>query len=141
MADRAWIAPALGGWTSRAGAELLEDADLIARVPLHRWRFLARCFNQSALLAATVSGDTSAAWIPNLLVRARTAKSQVRLSANERRKNVKGALRLRKCHAELVRGKTILLVDDVITTGVTVETCVQALLRCGATGVDVLTLA
>jgi len=45
MADRTWIAPALDSWMSRAGAELLQDADLIAPVPLHRWRLLARRFN------------------------------------------------------------------------------------------------
>ena len=141
MADRTWIAPALGGWMSRAGAELLQDADLIAPVPLHRWRLLARRFNQSALLAATVSRDSGTAWIPNLMVRARATKSRARLSANERRKNVRSAFRVRKRHAELVRGKTILLVDDVITTGATAEACAQALLRSGAAGVDVLTLA
>ena len=104
-----------------------------------RWRW--RHFNQSALLAATVSRDSGTAWIPNLMVRARATKSQARLSANERRKNVRGAFRVRKRHAELVRGKTILLVDDVITTGATAEACAQALLRGGAAGVDVLTLA
>ena len=57
MADRTCIAPALGGWVSRAGAELLEDADLITRVPLHCRGLLALRFNQSALLAATVSRD------------------------------------------------------------------------------------
>ncbi|MEE8171405.1 MAG: ComF family protein [Alphaproteobacteria bacterium] len=141
MADRTWIAPALGGWMASAGAELLRDADLIAPVPLHRWRLLSRRFNQSALLAATVSRESGTAWIADLLIRARATKSQARLSANERHKNVQGAFRLRKRHVKLVRGKSILLVDDVITTGATAEACVHTLLRSGAAAVDVLTLA
>jgi len=141
MADRTWIAPALGGWMARAGAELLADADFIAPVPLHRWRLMVRRFNQSALLAATVSRASGTACIANLLIRARATKSQARLSASERRKNVQGAFRLRKRHAKLVQGKSILLIDDVITTGATAEACVRALLRGGAAHVDVLTLA
>ena len=140
MADRTWIAPALGGWMAGAGAELLRDADLIAPVPLHRWRLLSRRFNQSAMLAAA-SRTSGATLMPDLLVRARATKSQARLSAVERRHNVQGAFRLRRRHAELVRDKSILLVDDVITTGATAEACVKALLGGGAAAVDVLTLA
>lgn len=141
MADRTWIAPVLAGWMASAGAELLGDADMIAPVPLHRWRLLSRRFNQSALLAAAVSRESGTAWIPNLLVRARATKLQARLSAIERRKNVRGAFRLRRRHAELVKDKSILLIDDVITTGATAEACVRALVLGGAAGVDVLTLA
>ena len=79
--------------------------------------------------------------MPYLLVRARATKSQARLSASERRKNVRGAFRLRKRHASIVDGKSVLLVDDVITTGATVDACVRALKSSGAKSVDVLTLA
>ena len=102
---------------------------------------MARRFNQSALLAATVSRASGTACIANLLIRARATKSQARLSASERRKNGQGAFRLRKRHTKLVQGKSILLIDDVITTGATSEACVRALLRGGAAHVDVLTLA
>ncbi len=57
MADRTWIAPALGEWMARAGGELLEDADIIAPVPLYRRRLVARRFNLSALLGAMLSRD------------------------------------------------------------------------------------
>ena len=76
-----------------------------------------------------------------MLIRARATKSQARLSANERRKNVQGAFRLRRRHLDHVQGKSILLVDDVITTGATAEACVRALRRAGAVQVDILTLA
>ena len=141
MADRTWIAPVLGEWMARAGGEMLADADLIAPVPLYRWRLIARRFNQSALLGAMLSRDCAATWMPDLLVRARATKSQARLSASERRKNVQGAFRLRQRHADMVTGKSVLLIDDVITTGATVEACVRALKRGGARSVDVLTLA
>ena len=106
-----------------------------------RWRLLSRRFNQSALLAAALSRDSGVAWIPDLLVRARATKSQARLKASERRKNVRGAFHLRKRRESLVRGKSILLVDDVLTTGATADACVHALLRGGAGAVDILTLA
>lgn len=74
MADRTWIAPALSEWMTRAGGELLADADLIAPVPLYRWRLISRRFNQSALLGAALSRESAAAWAPDLLVRARATK-------------------------------------------------------------------
>ena len=73
MADRTWIAPALGGWMAGAGAELLRDADLIAPVPLHRWRLLSRRFNQSAMLAAAkavrqTGGVTLLSWLSQKMI-------------------------------------------------------------------------
>ena len=141
MADQTWIAPVLSEWMALAGAELLQDADLIAPVPLYRWRMIARRFNQSALLGAVLSRSSSATWMPDLLVRARATKSQARLSASDRRKNVHGAFRLRKRHGDTVSGKSVVLIDDVITTGATVDSCVRALKRGGERSVDVLTLA
>jgi ComF family protein len=93
------------------------------------------------LLGAALSRDADAVWMPDLLQRARATKSQARLSANARRKNVRGAFRLRKRHSGAIVGKSIVLVDDVITTGATVDACVRALLQDGARSVDVLTLA
>ncbi len=136
MADRTWIVPSLGAWMARAGRELLADADIIAPVPLFRWRLLARRFNQSVLLGAALSRDADAVWMPDLLQRARATKSQARFSANAR-----GAFRLCKRHSGAIVGKSIVLVDDVITTGATVDACVRALLKDGARSVDVLTLA
>jgi len=132
MADRTWIVPSLGAWMARAGRELLADAP----VPLFRWRLLARRFNQSVLLGAALSRDADAVWMPDLLQRARATKSQARFSANAR-----GAFRLCKRHSGAIVGKSIVLVDDVITTGATVDACVRALLKDGARSVDVLTLA
>ena len=88
------------------------------------------------LLGAALSRDADAVWMPDLLQRARATKSQARFSANAR-----GAFRLCKRHSGAIVGKSIVLVDDVITTGATVDACVRALLKDGARSVDVLTLA
>jgi ComF family protein len=140
-ADRLDPAPTYGRWLAQAGTELLADAALVAPVPLHRWRLLWRRYNQSAELARAVARHSGRAVIPDLLVRKRRTPSQANLSARERRRNVAGAFDINPRHRQRVSGKTVLLVDDVLTTGATVDACTRALLRAGAAAVDVLTLA
>lgn len=140
-ADRLDPAPTYGRWLARAGAELLDDADLIAPVPLHRWRLLWRRYNQSAELARAVGKASGRRVVPDLLLRHRHTPSQAELNGRQRRLNVAGAFRVDPRHAATVRDKSVLLIDDVLTTGATVEACTRALLRAGATAVDVLTLA
>ncbi len=139
--DRIDAAPAFGGWMARAGAELLEHAELLVPVPLHRTRLIRRRYNQAALLAhaaATASGVKAAV---DVLLRTRRTPSQGRLSPPARRRNVAGAFAVRSGRAELIRGRHVVLVDDVMTTGATAEACTRTLLRAGAAAVDVLTLA
>jgi ComF family protein len=140
-ADETHAAPYYGRWLSRAGAELLADADLIAPVPLHPWRLLARRYNQSALLAKAVARQATGCLAVDLLRRRRHTPQQGRLSPPARRRNVQGAFALRPRWETVLRGKRVLLVDDVLTTGATVEECARVLRRHGAAGVDVLTLA
>lgn len=139
--DRTDAAPAFGRWLARAGAELLEDADLVVPVPLHRWRLLRRRYNQSALLALAVSRSSGVAAVPDLIRRVRATASQGGLSAGQRRRNVAGAFRVAPRLADRVAGRRVVLVDDVHTTGATLVACTGALRRAGATNVDVLTLA
>ena len=141
MADRSWLAPRLATWLHRAAAPLLPDADVVVPVPLHRWRLLARRFNQSAVLAALMARRADAAMVPDLLVRTRRTPPQTRLSGPERRRNVRGAFAVRPTRAPLVAGRSVLLVDDVLTTGATVSACARALRKAGAARVDVATLA
>ena len=140
-ADGTHAAPAYGSWLSRAGAELLADCDLILPVPLHRWRLFRRRYNQSALLAQAVGRMTGRAIAVDLLVRRRNTPSQGRMSALARRRNVRAAFAVRPGRAGAIAGRKILLIDDVLTTGATVEECARVLRRCGAVRVDVLTLA
>ena len=125
----------------KAGAELLADADLIVPVPLYPSRLWWRRFNQSAMLALAVGRLTGVAVDCFVLKRVRRTASQVGLSADQRRRNVAGAFKVDRAHASRVRGKKVVVVDDVITTGATAEACARVLKRAGAARVDVLALA
>ena len=111
--------------------------DLILPVPLHASRLRARGFNQAALISRFLThlGPLEL----DLLVRTRKTRPQVELDGRARRENVKGAFGLRD--PLRVRGKTILLVDDVITTGATCRECASVLKRAGARRVLVRSLA
>lgn len=139
--DRIDAAPAYGRWLARAGGELVEAAELIAPVPLHWTRLFQRRYNQSALLAHALARTAGRPVVPDLLRRRRRTPSQGGLDRAERIRNVRGAFDLRPASRARVEGLRILLVDDVLTTGATVEACTTALLKAGAAAVDVLTLA
>ena len=139
--DRLEGAPAYGRWLARAGAELVGDAELIAPVPLHRWRLLRRRYNQAALLALSLGRAVNKPCVPDLLARVRATRSQGGLGRAGRAENVRAAFAVRPRRREAVQGRRILLVDDVYTTGATATACARALLRAGCAAVDVLTLA
>ncbi|HET6194504.1 MAG TPA: ComF family protein, partial [Acetobacteraceae bacterium] len=139
--DRTDMARACGRWMAAAGGDLLAEAELIAPVPLHWRRLFTRRYNQALLLARSVWRASPARLAPDLLRRARWTGSQAGLKAEERRKNVRRAFEVNARWAGKVKDKEVLLVDDVLTTGATVEACALALQRAGARHVDVLTLA
>ncbi len=137
--DRTHAAKPFGVWLARAGAEVLDGADFLAPVPLHRWRLFTRRYNQAALLAWETGRQAGVPVTPDLLVRRRRTRSQGGLDRTGRRRNVAGAFTLRQ--GRVVEGKRIVLVDDVLTTGATVNECARVLLEAGAARVDVLALA
>ena len=139
--DRLHGAPAYGQWLARAGAELLQEADLIVPVPLHWTRLAWRRYNQSALLANAAARAAGRCCVPDLLVRTRRTPQQGDMGRAARQRNVRRAFRVAPRHAALLPGKRVVLVDDVLTTGATAEECVRALLEAGAAAVDLLTLA
>jgi len=124
----------------RAGAEIVKSADAIIPVPLYRWRLWRRRYNQSALLARKICRDTGKAFHPELLRRRRSTRSQTGLDHEERR-NVRNAFIVPKESRPSVAGKSLVVIDDVRTTGATLEACARALKAAGAAHVDVLTFA
>ncbi len=135
------LAPAYARWLARAGADLLSDADIIAPVPLHWSRLYWRRFNQAALLAKALDCETEAEVIPDLLRRHRRTLSLGSMSPSRRRRTLRGVFSVREFHRERVKGKRVLLIDDVLTTGSTAAVCTHTLLQAGAGAVVVLTLA
>lgn len=139
--DRLDLAPTMGGWMARAGRELLAEADALVPVPLHWRRLWARRFNQSALLAKVMGERSGVPVLHDALRRVRATPQQVGLPRAQRATNVQGAFRVAKeCRDEL-RGRRVVLVDDVLTSGATVDTCARALLHAGAANVDVIVFA
>jgi ComF family protein len=139
--DRTEAAPAFGRWLARAGAELLAETDLIVPVPLHWARLFLRRFNQSALLALAVGAVVERPVETGLLRRKRRTPSLGHLSAPQRRRTVAGAFGVPVKERNRLKGRAVVLVDDVLTTGATAGACSRALRRAGAKSVDLLTLA
>ncbi len=139
--DRLDLAPMMGRWVSHAGRELLAEADALVPVPLHWRRLWARRFNQSAMLAAAISAESSVPIAAGVLKRVKPTAQQVGLSRTERAANVQGAFRVPPEARGAVAGRRLVLVDDVLTSGATVDGCARALLRAGAANVDVLIFA
>ena len=139
--DRLDLAPMMGHWMTRAGRELLTEADALIPVPLHWRRLWARRFNQSAALAGAISALAGPPVLHGVLKRVRATPQQVGLNKNERAENVQGAFQVPPEQKATVAGKRLVLIDDVLTSGATVDTCARALLRAGAGAVDVLVFA
>jgi ComF family protein len=131
----------LGRWLTEAGGDLLHEASVVIPVPLSRWRLIGRRFNQAAVLAREVSRLSGIRFDPLALDRRRRTPPQVGLSRQQRRDNVAGAFTVAPGAQARVTGAAIVIVDDVITTGATVNACARALKRAGARRVDVLALA
>ncbi len=139
--DRTDAVPAFASWMTRAGGDVLADAGGLVPVPLHWTRLFARRYNQAALLAAAIGRLTGIAVRPDALLRTRRTPKMRAMAAGARARNVEGAFTVRRAARPWLEGRTLVLVDDVMTTGATVDGCVAALRAAGAAGVSVLALA
>ena len=140
-ADRTDLAPLFARWISRSARELLDEADALVPVPLHRARLLGRRYNQAAEIARPLGRLSGVAYLPAALARVRDTASQGGKSGGGRRRNVAAAFAVPPAKARLVAGKTVLLIDDVMTTGATLEGCARALLAAGALRVHAAVVA
>ncbi len=113
--------------------------DLVVPVPLHKQRLRERGFNQTLLLVKEFSRRTGIPYRMRVLQKKKSTPPQIHLSGAEREKGVRGSFHILR--REDLEGRTILLVDDVYTTGATVNECSKVLLAGGAARVDVFTLA
>jgi ComF family protein len=139
--DRLDLAPTMGRWMANAGRELLAEADAVVPVPLHWRRQWSRRFNQSALLADVIGKRGGVRVVHAALKRVKPTAQQVGLGRSERALNVQGAFRVGDRAKREVAERALVLVDDVLTTGATLEACTRALMRAGAARVDVLVFA
>ena len=138
--DKTENAKVLGRWLFNAGKDIWnQGADVLIPIPLHYTRLLRRRYNQSALLCHELSRLCGLPVEYTAVERHRKTRPQVEFSGHARIKNVKNAFRIR--HPERIRGKHVVLVDDVMTTGSTLKECALVLHKAGAASVDTLTVA
>ncbi|MCX5617814.1 ComF family protein [Bombella sp. TMW 2.2543] len=136
--DRTEHAAILARFMAQAGQDILKPDALLVPVPVHRWRLWQRGYNQAALMAKILSRNTGVACcLDGLYRRSRTA-ALAGLSRQGRRKQVAGTIDIQPRHGDTLRGKSVILVDDILTTGATAEACAKALLENGCVSVDIL---
>ncbi|GFZ85392.1 hypothetical protein RLOatenuis_5360 [Rickettsiales bacterium] len=138
--DRTHTAKFLGACMAYVGRELMSGVDIVVPVPLHRRRLLKRKYNQAVLLAKTIAKIYRIPLRPRALIREKNTEYQRKLMTNAQRvENVRGAFKARD--KEVLTNKTVLLVDDLFTTGATVDECSKELIKAGAKEIRALTLA
>jgi ComF family protein len=139
--DRIELSRILAPMMARAGAALLARAEILVPVPLHRRRLFERRYNQAAVLAYAVGRLAGRPVVPDGLARTRRTAPLDEKSPEERAREVAGSFAVRPSRLERIAGRSVLLVDDVMTSGATANACTAALLQAGAVAVDVLVAA
>ncbi|MBT0957665.1 ComF family protein [Alphaproteobacteria bacterium KMM 3653] len=139
--DRTELAAPAARWMATAGRDVIERADVIAPIPLHWLRFVRRRQNQSALLAQALAREVDLPAVPDLLFRVRRTPTQEGRSFRERFANLAEAIQVTPRFTDYISGKSVLLVDDVMTSGATFAAATEACRAAGAVDVFVLALA
>lgn len=139
--DQLHLASVYSGWLAKAAGDMLRRCTAIVPVPLAWRRFVGRRYNQAALLADALGKKTGLVVMPDALLRRKHTPPQTGLSRAQREQNMQGAFAANPKRKMALQDKTLLLVDDVMTTGATLDACTRCLLKAGAREVNVLTLA
>ncbi|MCX5615885.1 ComF family protein [Bombella sp. TMW 2.2559] len=134
-------ASALARFMAQAGDDLLKPDAVLVPVPVHRWRLWGRGYNQAALMAKVLSRRKHLVCYPDALRRGFRTTSLAGLSRQGRRRQMAGAIVVQDRYREMLRGRPVILVDDILTTGATAEACAKALLENGCVSVDILVAA
>ena len=137
--DKTQYAKSMAEIMARCGTDLAKQSDYIIPVPIHLTRMLKRKYNQASLLSTHLSKIYSKPVLYTTLLRSKATQSQGHLSTKERKQNVSGVFTVK--YPEKIKDKNILLIDDVFTTGATVNECAKVLKKNGAKRVFVLTFA
>lgn len=139
--DRLDLVPEMAKWMYHSSRPIWQPNMIIAPVPLHRWRLLRRRFNQAAILAQSMAQiDRSSAWI-DMLYRIKPTDMQKGMGRAARFTNMNRSIILNKTYQTQLQGRSVLLVDDVMTTGATLSACAEACRQAGAEKVNAVVFA
>ena len=137
--DKTFLAISLARLIYRNYKDWMSDCDIVIAIPMYKLKRLFRGYNQAHILAVNIAKQINRPNIVNCLIKNRWTKSQTTLSKNKRLSNLAGSFSIKNAH--LIEGKNILLVDDVVTTGSTVNLCSKLLKKYGAKSVKVVLIA
>ena len=138
--DRLDMCGVLAQWMARSARSLHAEGAIIAPVPLHWRRLIRRKYNQSAELARAIAPEIGAEFVPDLLIRTRHTAPQSG-TRDERHAAMRDAIKVAPKHNRMVKGRPVLIVDDVMTSGATLSACTEALRPCAPRTVMALALA
>lgn len=139
--DCTYMAQQFAQWIYRVGQKILLNADMIIPVPISLLRRFQRKYNQTELLAMELSKLSGVPYEPRILRKSKSTHSQEGLSRLSRKKNLLGSFDVSEKYKHLLSDKSIVLIDDVMTTGATANECAKTLKKQGCRYVAVLTLA
>ena len=142
--DATYLAPVFASWLHHLAPDIFSQADCLVSVPLHWTRLLQRRYNQSALICLYLTKllhPYDIPYLPSLLKRKKRTQPQDRKTTKERHQNVKEAFEVPLYCENYLKEKTAILVDDVMTTGATLEECSKALRKAGCKKIFCLTIA
>ena len=139
--DQLHILDYLSGLMLNMGREIIQNSDIIIPVAMHKHKLLKRGYNQAALLAMRIASKQNIKYLPQAIIKTENTIPQAGLEKKDRLKNIKSSFKINAKFTEEIKGKRILLVDDVITTGATITECCKILKTAKPAKIFVLTLA